>query len=122
MYQPASIRTGPADWRAQGACRREDPELFFPVAEAGPALVQLDRARAICRRCPVRAECLSFALETVQDHGVWGGTSEDERRALRRNRRRRQYAAQSAGALPAPPGKLQAPPGNRHIGMLALIG
>jgi WhiB family transcriptional regulator, redox-sensing transcriptional regulator len=106
MHQPASIRTGPADWRAQGACRREDPELFFPVAH---------RARAICRRCPVRAECLSFALETVQDHGVWGGTSEDERRALRRNRRRRLYAAQSAGAL-------QAPPGNGPIGMLALIG
>lgn len=115
MYQPASIRTGPADWRGQGACRQEDPELFFPVAQTGPALAQLDRARAICRRCPVRAECLSFALDTVQDHGVWGGTSEDERRALRRNRRRRLYAAQSAGAL-------QASPGNGSIGMLALIG
>jgi WhiB family transcriptional regulator, redox-sensing transcriptional regulator len=90
MYQPASIRTGPADWRAQGACQQEDPELFFPVTGTGPALVQLDQARAICRRCPVRAQCLSFALETAQDHGVWGGTSEDERRALRRNRRRRQ--------------------------------
>jgi WhiB family transcriptional regulator, redox-sensing transcriptional regulator len=97
MHEPASIRTEPADWRSLGACQQEDPELFFPVAQAGPALVQLDQARAICARCQVRAECLSFALETVQDHGVWGGTSEEERRALRRARNRRLRSARSAG-------------------------
>jgi WhiB family transcriptional regulator, redox-sensing transcriptional regulator len=97
MYQPASIRTGPIDWRALGACRREDPELFFPIAQTGPGLVQLAKARAICARCQVRADCLSFALETVQDHGVWGGKSEEERRALRRARNRRLSRVRSAG-------------------------
>jgi WhiB family redox-sensing transcriptional regulator len=52
--------TEPTDWRSLGACRQEDPELFFPVAQAGPGLVQLNKARAICARCEVRAECLSF--------------------------------------------------------------
>jgi WhiB family transcriptional regulator, redox-sensing transcriptional regulator len=92
----SSIRTEPTDWRSLGACRQEDPELFFPVAQTGPGLVQLDQARAICARCEVRAECLDFALETVQDHGVWGGKSEDERRALRRARLRRSRSARAA--------------------------
>ena len=95
MRDPATT-TEPTDWRSLGACRQEDPELFFPVAQAGPGLVQLNKARAICARCEVRAECLSFALETGQDHGVWGGKSEDERRALRRARLRRSRRARAA--------------------------
>jgi WhiB family transcriptional regulator, redox-sensing transcriptional regulator len=95
MSEP-SITTEPTDWRSLGACRQEDPELFFPVAQTGPGLVQLDQARAICARCEVRAECLDFALETVQDHGVWGGKSEDERRALRRARLRGSRSARAA--------------------------
>lgn len=69
--------------------------MFFPLVPAGPGLVQAERAKAVCARCQVRAECLRFAMETVQDHGVWGGTSEEERRALRlaRNRRPAVYAA-----------------------------
>jgi len=89
MNETALRTTGPADWRSRGACSREDPELFFPVGQTGPGLAQLNRARAICARCEVRAACLSFALETVQDHGVWGGKSEEELRALRRARLRR---------------------------------
>jgi WhiB family redox-sensing transcriptional regulator len=81
--------TGEADWRELSACRQEDPELFFPLVPAGPGLVQIERAKAVCARCQVPAECLQFAMETVQDHGVWGGTSEEERRALRRVRNRR---------------------------------
>jgi WhiB family redox-sensing transcriptional regulator len=81
--------TGEADWRELSACQQEDPELFFPLVPAGPGLVQTERAKAVCARCQVRAECLRFAMETVQDHGVWGGTSEEERRALRRARNRR---------------------------------
>src|ERR1022692_3365182 len=81
--------TGEADWRELSACRQEDPELFFPLVPAGPGLVQIERAKAVCARCQVPAECLQFAMETVQDHGVWGGTSEEERRALRRARNRR---------------------------------
>ena len=61
-----------------------DPELFFPVGTAGPALDQIEQAEAVCRRCPVSAPCLTFALSTRQDTGVWGGLSVDERRPLTR--------------------------------------
>ncbi len=89
MRELASRTPGRSDWRALGACRHEDPELFFPIIASGPGLVQTDRAKSVCARCPVRAECLQFAVQTVQDHGVWGGTSEEERRALRRPSRAR---------------------------------
>ena len=78
------------DWRHRAACRDEDPELFFPIGNTGPALVQIEEAKAVCRRCAVIDECLRWALDTGQDSGVWGGLSEDERRALeRRNARLR---------------------------------
>ncbi|HEX2362282.1 MAG TPA: WhiB family transcriptional regulator [Jiangellaceae bacterium] len=81
------------DWRHIAACRDEDPELFFPIGNTGPALLQIEEAKSVCRRCPVREDCLQFALETGQDAGVWGGLSEDERRALkRRNARARARA------------------------------
>jgi WhiB family transcriptional regulator, redox-sensing transcriptional regulator len=69
------------DWRHQAACRDEDPELFFPIGSTGPALQQIDEAKAVCRSCAVVEECLTWALESGQDAGVWGGLSEDERRA-----------------------------------------
>ena len=75
------------NWRHRAACRTEDPELFFPVGNSGPALLQIGEAKAVCRRCPVASPCLSWALETGQDAGVWGGMSEDERRALARHRK-----------------------------------
>ncbi|MEW2295512.1 WhiB family transcriptional regulator [Streptomyces sp. NPDC006743] len=74
------------NWREHAACRHEDPDLFFPIGTTGPALVQTEQAKSVCRRCPVRDECLEWALETAQPLGVWGGTSENERRALRRRR------------------------------------
>ena len=76
------------DWRHEAACRDEDPELFFPIGNTGPALVQIEEAKAVCRRCPVVDDCLRWALETGQDSGVWGGLSEDERRALKRRNAR----------------------------------
>jgi WhiB family transcriptional regulator, redox-sensing transcriptional regulator len=72
------------DWRHRAICRDEDPELFFPVGTSGPALLQIAEAKTVCRRCPVVSECLTWALESGQDAGVWGGMSEDERRALKR--------------------------------------
>jgi WhiB family redox-sensing transcriptional regulator len=75
------------DWRTRPACRDEDPELFFPVGTSGPALRQVDDAKAVCGRCPVRAECLEWAMATRQSVGVWGGLSEDERRVSGRRRR-----------------------------------
>lgn len=72
------------DWRHTALCRDEDPELFFPIGTTGPAAVQVEEAKVVCRRCTVVEDCLSWALETGQDAGVWGGASEDERRVLRR--------------------------------------
>ncbi|GLZ38450.1 hypothetical protein Acsp05_20740 [Actinokineospora sp. NBRC 105648] len=76
------------DWRHRAACRDEDPELFFPVGTSGPAILQVSEAKAVCHRCPVASNCLSWALESGQDAGVWGGMSEDERRALKRRNAR----------------------------------
>ena len=72
------------DFQNRGACHGQDPELFFPIGNTGPALRQLEDAKQICRRCPVIDECLTWALKTGQDAGVWGGMSEEERRALKR--------------------------------------
>ena len=72
------------DWRYHAACRDVDPELFFPIGNTGPALLQIDEAKQVCRRCPVMELCLQWAIESGQDAGVWGGMSEDERRALKR--------------------------------------
>jgi WhiB family redox-sensing transcriptional regulator len=71
-------------WRRYAVCRDTDPDLFFPVGTTGQALVQIDRAKEVCDQCTVKVDCLEFALETNQDSGIWGGTSEEERRKLRR--------------------------------------
>jgi WhiB family transcriptional regulator, redox-sensing transcriptional regulator len=80
-------------WRAQAACRDADVNVFFPPTdeEAGPA-------KAICAACPVRVECLEFALATRQEDGVWGGMTEIERRRLRRLRQAAARAARAAAA------------------------
>ncbi len=72
------------DWRHKSACRDEDPELFFPIGNTGPALAQIEEAKKVCNRCDVKDACLAWALESGQDAGVWGGLSEDERRAMKR--------------------------------------
>ncbi|MGO4256601.1 WhiB family transcriptional regulator [Marmoricola sp. RAF53] len=75
-------------WDAEAACLEEDPELFFPVSRTARAAEQLAEARAVCRRCPVQAPCLEFALRTGAEEGVWGGLDPDARRQLRRMRTR----------------------------------
>jgi WhiB family transcriptional regulator, redox-sensing transcriptional regulator len=72
-----------ANWRDDAACRHADPDLFFPIATAGPALDQIDQAKRICRACPVQQPCLAWALELGVESGIWAGTTEDERRAIR---------------------------------------
>jgi WhiB family redox-sensing transcriptional regulator len=72
------------DWRNNAVCLEEDPEMFFPVGDSGPALTDIEDAKTACRRCDVQEQCLLWALETGQDHGIWGGLTEDERRALKR--------------------------------------
>lgn len=76
------------DWRHDAACRDSDPELFFPIGNTGPALLQIEQAKQVCRTCPVIADCLQWALDTGQEAGVWGGASEDERRLMRRTAHR----------------------------------
>ena len=83
----------PMDWRDRSACLDEDPELFFPIGNTGPAILQIEEAKQVCRRCDVREQCLQWALEAGQDHGVWGGLSEDERRALKRRNARTRVRA-----------------------------
>ena|SRR6056297_3245129 len=86
--RPADLATAPPDpdsesaWMADGNCRLHPPATFFPSDGVG-----VDKARKICRDCPVMARCLEYALEERIDHGVWGGCSERERRRILKTRR-----------------------------------
>ena len=71
---------GPEVWRADALCAQTDPEAFFP--EKGGSTRE---AKAVCRSCPVISECLEWALTHDQRYGIWGGTSANERAALRRS-------------------------------------
>jgi WhiB family redox-sensing transcriptional regulator len=83
MTTTTRLGTKPAsDWRNLAACRKVDPDLFFPIGENMAARRQAEEAKAHCRPCPVREKCLEWALKARQDAGVWGGMSEPERRAI----------------------------------------
>lgn len=75
-------------WRDQAACRDVDTDLFFPVQQTSEREWEL--ARAICRHCPVKAECLDAALsfEGADRQGMWAGMTPDERARLVKRRRR----------------------------------
>ena len=79
-----SLTLASDEWRRTAACRDTDPDLFFPVGTTGPAIEQIESAKAVCRACHAQTLCLEYALATNQDSGIWGGTSEDERRQLRK--------------------------------------
>ena len=66
------------EWPSQGACRGEDPDALFVQGAAQ------QQAKQVCLACPVRSECLAHALDTRTEFGVWGGTTERERRQLLR--------------------------------------
>ena len=74
---------GQLNWRLRAACRDSEPELFFPEGTRGPALAAMTEAKRICAGCPVRARCLDWALRHNALFGVWGGRTEEERRAAR---------------------------------------
>ncbi len=86
----ALVSTGPAElttelaaeWRERAACSGYRHALFFPVGDTDTAAIE--RAIAICLGCAVIDDCLEYALETNQRAGIWGGTTEEERRSLRR--------------------------------------
>jgi WhiB family redox-sensing transcriptional regulator len=81
------------DWRAEGACVTADPDLFFPFATGAVAARQANQARRICMSCPVRVQCLQFAMDVGEAHGVWGGTTPEERQRERRRERERDRRA-----------------------------
>jgi WhiB family transcriptional regulator, redox-sensing transcriptional regulator len=74
-------------WRESAACRRADPELFFPISSIGRGAAEAQQAKAVCAHCPVQPQCLAFALATGQEFGIWGGYDERELRLLRREGR-----------------------------------
>jgi WhiB family redox-sensing transcriptional regulator len=76
-----------ASWRESAACRFLDTEIFFPISKTGLGLVEIQEAKEVCSRCQVRPSCLTFALDTRQGYGIWGGYDEEERRLLLRQRR-----------------------------------
>ncbi len=82
----------PVDWQTKARCTNEevDPEIFFP--ERGGSS---KAARAVCDKCEVRLQCLEYALNNKEQFGIWGGTSERERRKLRRERSVRRLRAVS---------------------------
>ena len=66
------------DWMLDGNCTSTDPEIFFPVN-----MEQQRAATKICFDCPVRILCANYAIDTVQEFGVWGGLTEADRKQLR---------------------------------------
>jgi len=71
-----------SQWRERAACRCADPDLFFPVSETGPSRLQIWQAKQICHACPVQWMCLAWALQHSVTDGIWGGSTQSERRAL----------------------------------------
>ena len=98
--RPVELSTAPHDpdsetaWMAEGNCRLHPPATFFPSDGVG-----VDRARKICRDCPVMSSCLEYALDARIDHGVWGGCSERERRRILKRRRDEAVSATSTTSV-----------------------
>jgi WhiB family redox-sensing transcriptional regulator len=67
-------------WQDSALCAQADPEAFFPIKGGSTR-----EAKKVCRACPVRAECLEYALIHQERYGIYGGLSERERRKLERN-------------------------------------
>lgn len=88
---PQPARPSITAWKRLAACADRDPADFFPIGKGPEALAATTAAKAVCACCPVRDLCAEFALCTNQEHGIWGGLDEDERRAIRRARRQRPW-------------------------------
>jgi WhiB family redox-sensing transcriptional regulator len=90
MSLPELLGLGPSEkWVQFGLCAQTDPEAYFPEKGMSTAA-----AKSVCEGCPVRAECLEYAVARNERFGVWGGRSERERRPLVQARR----AADAASA------------------------
>ncbi|MFE4329697.1 WhiB family transcriptional regulator [Streptomyces sp. NPDC056831] len=91
----------PVHWDRRAACRRADPQIFFPEGSESDVIASTALAKSFCRRCPVSGRCQLQALERAEPYGVWGGLDEDERREILRAARER-AAARAAEAGPGP--------------------
>lgn len=99
-------------WRDRGACLDQDPQMFTPDGTVGRWATLIADAKAVCARCPVRPDCLAWALETGQDTGIYGGHTEDERwdllrRQAKDGRRLRRAARNPRGPKRPPPESLK---------------
>lgn len=97
---PISVDESDPDWRTRAACRDMDPEDWFPVSEleSGPALVHAENVKTICHQCPAIDSCLSWALDTQQLFGIWGGLTAKERASLKRREARERAKVEQAAA------------------------
>ena len=86
-------------WRNRSACLDENPELFFPIGNTHPAFLQTEEAKIVCRRCEVLQTCLTWAMKSGQDSGVWGGLSAEERQSLKRRDARALRASRTTPTL-----------------------
>lgn len=89
MTGPAGERVPAPDpkWSRHARCRGSNTNTFYPHPSDNATAVV---ARAICASCPVADACLDYALGIGEPHGIWGGTSERQRRKLRRARAKEQ--------------------------------
>lgn len=85
LAQARGCPTVERPWRAKAACKGPQAAVFFPPAHFERKLDKQrreDQAKAICAACPVRRECLDYAIRIREPHGVWGGLNEVERQAI----------------------------------------
>ena len=92
-------REGLGEWWDLAACQSADPDLFFPIATVGAAAIGIARAKAICARCAIRRQCLDYALASNEPHGIWGGTTEEERRVIASHRKLAHQVGQPSTCL-----------------------
>src|SRR5882762_7953430 len=90
-YTPEDV-----EWMAKARCLGMDPSLFFPHENDSP---ESEQAKDVCKRCPVRQECLEFAIKNHENYGIWGGLTEMERRREIRLRRMKRL---NPGFQPSP--------------------
>ena len=82
--RPGAAGEPDPDWRRSAACVERDLNIFFPISSVGAAAQQqILEAKHICGGCAVQRECLDWALEVGPEFGIFGGQTEEERRALR---------------------------------------
>ncbi len=80
-----ALATAIDEWQRRGACRGPQAAVFFPPPQferKAEKLAREESAKAICHSCPVTGPCLEYALEIREQHGIWGGLNEAERRSL----------------------------------------